>query len=83
MAFCKNDRLRVSGDTSRWIRFERRGLDQAGERENWPAKIGPMRQSSMDSDEELADARGLGKSEPHMTLEEDGEQEGGAANSFG
>ena len=37
----------------------------------------------MDSDEKLASVVGLGKSDPHMTREKDGEQEGGTANSYG
>ena len=37
----------------------------------------------MDGDEELADVVGLGKSDPHMTWEKDGEQEGGTTNSSG
>ena len=37
----------------------------------------------MDSDEKLASVVGLGKSDPHMTREKDGEQEGGATNSSG
>ena len=36
----------------------------------------------MDGDEELADVVGLGKSDPHMTREKNGEQEENEANTM-